>query len=126
MSTVKFKRGEQPPPLSDAERAALQEHGPATVDNIDYSDIPQLDHRFSKNAIPNPFYRPVKKQLSLRIDADVIAWLKEGGPGWQTRLNACLRREMVRERQAAREEAPQVETPQARIDQHVMTESINT
>lgn len=96
MSTVRFERG-NPPPLTEAEQKALREHGPITDDKIDYSDIPQLDDDFWDNAVRGQFYRPVKKQLSLRIDADVIAWLKEGGPGWQTRLNAYLRREMIRD-----------------------------
>lgn len=100
MSTVRFERGNTPP-LTEAEQQALREYGPATEDKIDYSDTPQLDDDFWENAVRGQFYRPVKKQLSLRIDADVIAWLKEGGPGWQTRLNAYLRREMLRDRREA-------------------------
>ena len=43
----------------------------------------------------NPFYRPVKKQLTLRLDADVIAWLRRQGKGYQTRANALLRAAML-------------------------------
>ncbi|KQT35144.1 hypothetical protein ASG29_03210 [Sphingomonas sp. Leaf412] len=32
-----------------------------------------------------------KEQVSLRLDRDVIARFKAGGPGWQTRMNAALR-----------------------------------
>ena len=39
---------------------------------IDFSDIPELTGKFWENAVRNPFYRPVKKQLTLRLDADVI------------------------------------------------------
>jgi uncharacterized protein (DUF4415 family) len=64
---------------------------------IDYSDIPPLDEKFWRNAIPNPFYRPLKKQLTVRLDADVIAWLRKQGKGYQTRLNGLLREAMLRE-----------------------------
>jgi len=62
---------------------------------IDYSDIPPLKDRFWKNAIPNPFYRPIKHQLTVRLDADVIAWLRDQGKGYQTRINALLRAAMM-------------------------------
>ena len=38
---------------------------------------------------------PVKVSLSIKIDADIVAWLKQGGKGYQTRLNAILRRVMM-------------------------------
>ena len=62
---------------------------------IDYSDIPPLDNQFWARAVPNPFYKPVKQHASVRIDADVMAWLKSQGKGYQTRLNAILRRAML-------------------------------
>jgi uncharacterized protein (DUF4415 family) len=37
------------------------------------------------------FYRPVKEQITLRLDKDVIAWFKAGGEGYQTRINDVLR-----------------------------------
>lgn len=37
------------------------------------------------------FYRPVKEQITLRLDKDVIAWFKTGGEGYQTRINEVLR-----------------------------------
>ena len=56
---------------------------------IDYSDIPSLDKTFLKRATtPWP---PVKKQLTIRLDADVLAWLKGHGKGYQTRINRILR-----------------------------------
>ena len=45
--------------------------------------------------VRNPFYRLVKKQLTLRLDADVIAWLRRRGKGYQTRANALLRAAML-------------------------------
>ncbi|MGC2765277.1 MAG: BrnA antitoxin family protein [Candidatus Acidiferrum sp.] len=40
-------------------------------------------------------YRPIKKPVTLRIDADVLAWFKKQGPGYQTRINQALRRVML-------------------------------
>ncbi len=62
---------------------------------IDFSDIPELTEKFWRNAVRNPFYRPVKKHLTLRLDADVIAWLRRQGKGCQTRANALLRAAML-------------------------------
>jgi uncharacterized protein (DUF4415 family) len=64
---------------------------------IDFSDLPELTEKFWQNAIRNPFYRPVKQQLTLRLDADVIAWLRKQGKGYQTRANALLRAAMLRD-----------------------------
>jgi uncharacterized protein (DUF4415 family) len=62
---------------------------------IDFSDIPELTDDFFKNAIRNPFYRPVKEQVTVRLDSDVIAWLRKKGAGYQTRMNQLLRSAML-------------------------------
>ena len=60
-----------------------------TDEDIDYSDIPELDEAFWANAkVVTP---PGKKQLTLRIDADVLEWMKGQGRGYQSRINAILR-----------------------------------
>jgi len=64
---------------------------------IDYSDIPRLPERFWKSAVRNPFYRPVKRQVTIRLDADIIAWLRQQGKGYQTRLNQLLRAAMLQD-----------------------------
>jgi uncharacterized protein (DUF4415 family) len=64
---------------------------------IDTSDIPELTEQFWQNAVRNPFYRPVKQQLTLRLDADIIVWLRRLGRGYQTRANALLREAMLRD-----------------------------
>jgi len=56
---------------------------------IDYSDIPPLGKSFLKKATTE--WPPVKQQLTIRLDADVLAWLKEHGRGYQTRINRILR-----------------------------------
>jgi uncharacterized protein (DUF4415 family) len=64
---------------------------------IDLSEVPELTNEFWQRAVRNPFYRPVKKQVTLRLDADVIAWLRKQGKGYQTRANALLRDVMLKE-----------------------------
>ena len=56
---------------------------------INYSDIPPLDKSFLKRA--TTAWPPVKKQLTIRLDTDVLAWLKAQGRGYQTRINRILR-----------------------------------
>ena len=57
--------------------------------DIDFSDIPELDDSFLTKA--NATWPPVKKQLTIRVDADVLEWLKGQGRGYQTRINRILR-----------------------------------
>ena len=63
-------------------------------DQIDFSDIPEIVDWSS--AVVGKFYRPIKTPVTLRLDADVLAWLKSQGPGYQTRINRMLRSEMRR------------------------------
>jgi uncharacterized protein (DUF4415 family) len=48
-------------------------------------------------------YRPLKKPVTLRLDADVLAWFKKDGRRYQTRINRALRKVMEREMKAAEE-----------------------
>ena len=74
--------------------------------DIDLSELPELMEKFWQNAVPNPFYRPVKKQITLRIDADILAWLRQqGSEGYQSRLNALLRSVMLRDLESKRKRA---------------------
>jgi len=57
--------------------------------NIDYSDIPELDADFFRDA--RVVVPPGKKQLTVRLDADVLAWLQDQGKGYHSRINAILR-----------------------------------
>jgi len=59
---------------------------------IDLSDAPELPNW--TNAEVGKFYRPIKRPVTVRIDADVLAWLQRFGPGYQTRINALLRQAM--------------------------------
>jgi len=49
------------------------------------------------------FYRPIKKPVTLRLDADVLAWFKRQGRGYQTRINRALRKLMTEERKKSGE-----------------------
>lgn len=60
-----------------------------TDDEIDTSDIPELDETFWKNA--KVVYPQSKQAISIRIDEDVLYWLKKQGKGYQSRINAILR-----------------------------------
>jgi uncharacterized protein (DUF4415 family) len=64
---------------------------------IDLSDAPELEAAKWKEAVRGRFYRPVKQAVSLRLDADVIAWLKKDGEGYQTRANQMLRERMLKD-----------------------------
>ena len=64
-------------------------------EEIDLTDIPETAD-WSK-AVVGRFYRPIKKSLTIRIDADVLAWLRAQGKGYQTRINALLRAAMDRQ-----------------------------
>jgi uncharacterized protein (DUF4415 family) len=68
-------------------------------EEIDYSDIPPVTD-WSK-AVVGRFYRPVKETVTVRIDADVLDWLKQEGKGYQTRLNRILRAVMEGQRKKA-------------------------
>lgn len=73
-------------------------------DSIDLSDMPEVTD-WSK-AVRGKFYRPVKQQLTLRLDADVVHWFKthaDGERGYQTKINAALRQFV--EEQVKREKA---------------------
>ena len=44
------------------------------------------------------FYKPIKKSVTVRLDAEVLAWFQRQGPGYQTRINRALRKVMMEER----------------------------
>ena len=63
--------------------------------DINYSDIPALTAEQLAE-----FYRPKKIAITVRLDADLVAWMKAGGPGYQTRVNTYLRGMMRQSRKA--------------------------
>lgn len=78
--------------LTDRQAAEIESLAALPEDQIDTSDIPEiLDWTDARRGL---LYRPVKKQITLRLDADVIAWFRAncpGGRGYQTEINRVLR-----------------------------------
>jgi len=83
--------------LTAKQRRELTALAALSDDQIDTSEIPELPPDAWKNAVRGRFYRPIKQAVSLRLDADVVAWLKQGGKGYQTRANRILRQRMLAE-----------------------------
>lgn len=83
------------PPLTEARRANLKALAARPDSEIDTSDIPEMTDEQWKNAKRGHFYRPRKRQITARVDADVLDWLQAQGKGYQSRINAILRREML-------------------------------
>ena len=83
------------PELTEAQIANLKALAARPDSEIDLSDAPELTAEQWKKGIRGRFYRPVKRQITARVDADVLAWLKAQGKGYQSRINAILRREML-------------------------------
>ena len=99
MSMVRYTREELNENFSnkqDAEVEHLLAKGTVPDDQLDLSDIPEITDW--SNAIRHgQFYRPVKQQTSIRLDADVLAWFIAQGKGYQTRMNEILRDAMLKE-----------------------------
>jgi len=62
-------------------------------------DAPQLPPEYRDKAVIGKYYRPLKTQISFRIDNEVLDWLKSKGEGHLSRINRILRECMDRERQ---------------------------
>ena len=72
-------------------------------DQIDTTGVPEI--LVWSDARRGVFYRPVKQQITLRLDADIIAWFKahaRGGRGYQTDINGALREHVHRTARSAR------------------------
>jgi uncharacterized protein (DUF4415 family) len=89
------------PPLTEEDWANLRALAARSDSEIDLSDVPEMTDEEWKNVERGHFYRPVKRQITARVDADVLAWLKSQGKGYQSRINAILRREMLTAHRAA-------------------------
>jgi uncharacterized protein (DUF4415 family) len=84
--------------LPEEQRARIVATAAMPEDLIDTSDIPEvLDW---SGAARGKFYRPIKRQLTLRVDADVVDWFQKQAPkgGYQTAMNRVLREAMLRGR----------------------------
>ena len=80
-------------PVTDRQRRELERLRARLDSQIDFSDAPEGSPRPSDLRVGR-FYRPIKQLVSLRVDADVLAWFRGQGKRYQTRMNEVLRREM--------------------------------
>ena len=80
------------------QRAELEALAARPEAEIDTREMPEVrDWRDARRGV---FYRPVKQQLTIRLDADVVAWFKRrasGGRGYQTEINSALREHVARQ-----------------------------
>lgn len=83
------------PPLTAAQQAHLKALAAQPDSSIDTSDSAVVNDAQWGAAVRGRFYRPLKQQITTRIDADVLDWLKGQGRGYQSRINAILRKEML-------------------------------
>lgn len=86
-----------PHKLTAKQKAEVQALLAKTDADIDVSELPPLTDAFWKNAVRNPYYKPTKTSTTVRVDSDVLAWLKAQGKGYQTRINAILRQAMLKD-----------------------------
>ena len=69
--------------------------------NTDFSDCPILTEEELKQLRPRhpEYFKPKKQAVQIRLDADVLAWFKGYGKGYQSRINSVLREVMLRSTQ---------------------------
>lgn len=84
------------PPLTEKQRQHLDALASRPDD---LADMPELTDAQLAEMRPAAHYRPIKQQITARVDSDVLAWLKSQGKGYQSRINTILRREMLEQRQ---------------------------
>ena len=80
---------------AETRRRYLRKIAAMKDEDIDTSDIPELTEEQFLHGVRGLLYRPIKKPVTIRLDADVIEWLKEDGPGYQTKANRLLRNAMI-------------------------------
>lgn len=78
------------PKLTAERKKGLEKLAARPEREIDVSDMPEI-REIPPDYVIGKFYRPQKTSVTIRIDADVLAWLKSSGAGYQTRINNYLR-----------------------------------
>src|SRR5213080_529994 len=86
-------KGEPMKKLTKDQKRDIQAIAAKRDEDIDFSDAPAVVDW--SGAEIGKFYRPTKKPVTMRLDSDVIAWLKADGRGYQTKANWLLRHAML-------------------------------
>lgn len=85
-------------PMDEDTKARLAALAKLPDSEIDTTDIKEWTNEdFSKAVSFHSVYKPRKEQITTRIDADILIWLKSHGKGYQTLMNDLLRKEMIEE-----------------------------
>lgn len=86
------------PEMTEQMKKEIEALASLPEDQIDTSDIPEWTKEDFAKARPfHSLFKPRKEQITTRLDADVLAWLKGHGKGYQTYMNDLLRKEMMEE-----------------------------
>ena len=88
-----------PKPLTAKLQAELDALAAMPDSEIDTTEMPPITDW--SHAVRGPLFRPIKRPLSLRVDADIIDWFQRQGQGYQTRMNFALREYVERHRRSA-------------------------
>ena len=89
--------------ISRKSRTDLKRLDTMKDEDIDFSEIPEITPEMFARGIVRRGLKPIppKKQLTLRMDSDVIEWFKKQGRGYQTKINSLLRAYMEEHRRKA-------------------------
>jgi uncharacterized protein (DUF4415 family) len=89
-------------PMNRRQTAAMGRLKTTADTDIDYSDIPALTDDQIDEMVRGKFYRPPKELVSVRLEPEVLQWLRDFGPGYLTRINDILRAVMQQARTRGR------------------------
>lgn len=92
MTIIKHRLDSKDPPrLTKKEK---DRYDAMADEDIDYSDLPELGDEFFRNAKLASEFKKSKSRVTMRLDNDILDWLKGPGKGYQTRANMILRAAM--------------------------------
>jgi len=105
MAKKQFESSPQELPLQErssgiSRQEELENLATMSDDDIDCSDIPEID-RPEKFEV-GKFYRPIKQQITIRLDKDVLSWFRARGGRYQSKINQVLRRYMMSQSERAK------------------------
>jgi uncharacterized protein (DUF4415 family) len=87
------------PEMTEEQKKRISTLKDRPEDQIDTSEIPEWTEKdFNKAVLFTKLYKPRKEQITARLDADILIWLKSHGRGYQTLMNNLLRKEMLEEK----------------------------